>query len=45
MGEHKLSLIMGLVASIFWPILVAVIIGDYVTDWLKRKGEKKNRTP
>lgn len=43
-GEHKLSLLMGLVASIFWPILLAIIIGDYVTDWLERKGEKKNRT-
>ena len=41
-GDNKLVLLLGLVASIFWPICLIVMLGDFLEDFLGRIGRKEN---
>lgn len=40
-GEHKAMLLIGLVASLFCPILLIVVVGDFVDDYVARIIAKK----
>ena len=42
-GDYKPVLSFGLVASIFWPICLIVVLGDFIEEFLGRIGRRKNR--
>ena len=40
--DNKLVLVLGLVASIFWPICLIVMLGDFIEAILGRIGRREN---
>ena len=44
-GEHKAALFLGLVASLFWPLCLLIILGDFLEDFFGRLVTRRARRP
>lgn len=44
-GDNKHELILGFVASFFWPICLIVMLGDFLEDFFARIVSRRSRSP
>ena len=43
LGENKAQLLLGFIASFFWPLFLIVILGDFLEDFFGRIVARKPR--